>query len=131
MPRRYFDERPQQEGRGRGRRLHVGRRHGVAGILGQSRDIARTVEVEERHAHPYCELESRLPFGSGRGLEAAVCEHDRIEIAAGEDEVDDVSLLRPGLRRDRGDQARSDGKGRQPAAQESAAALSHGLSVSR
>ena len=76
-------------------------------------------------------LEGHLSIGSGRGLEGVFRQSDRIEVAAGEDEVGDISLLSPGLRRRRGDQAQSDGEGRQPAAYGSAAAQPHGLSVSR
>ena len=116
---------------GRGRRLQFGRRHGAQGIIGQGRDVARAVEVQENHADACRALEGRLPLGGGRGLERAFRQLDRIDIAAGEDEVGDSSLLSAGLRGRRCDQAQGDGEGCKPAAYKPAAAHRHGLSVSR
>ena len=82
VSRRYFDERQQQEAVGRGRRLQFGSRHGAREISSRSRDIARTVEVQESHAHPCRELEGRLSLGGGRSLERAFRQLDRIDIAA-------------------------------------------------
>ena len=127
---RYFNERQQQEAVGRGRRLQFGRRHGAQGIIGQSRDVARAVEVQENHADACRALEGRLSLGSGRGLERAFRQLDRIDIAAGEDEVGDIPLLSAGLP-GRGDQAQGNGEGSQPASCKPAAAHRHGLSVSR
>ena len=131
VSRRYFNERRQQEAVSRGRRLQFGRRHRAQGIIGQGRDVARAVEVQENHADAGRALEGRLPLGRRRGLERAFRQLDRIAIAAGEDEVGDSSLLSLGLRGRRCHQTRSDGEGHKPAAQKPAAAHGHGLSVSR